>query len=156
MSTADRSPTIAPGWTWRETTTPSGRAQEALAWLAGVVRWAIGELRTNRPLRLSVLSFFGAWVVLEVAFVAWVHYSLEGAADRAFLPGLVFGVPEREAAAGTACTSTFGYDGQFYYWQSNDVFGRHDAHSASRLGVVSLSAHRRPDAGRRVGESARI
>jgi hypothetical protein len=92
---------------------------------------ALGNLRTNRPLQVAIVSGIAAWIVLELLFVAWVHLSLEGASHRAFLPGTLFGVPDREAAAGMQCVSKFGYDGQLYYWQSNDIFGRRDAYKHS-------------------------
>ncbi len=81
----------------------------------------------NRPLRVAVVWGVAAWILLMGTFVAWVHFSLEGVAHRALLPSTYFGLPRREAAAGFGTVSKFGYDGQQYYWISNDVFGRFDA-----------------------------
>ncbi|MGD9722733.1 MAG: hypothetical protein AB7O59_15475 [Pirellulales bacterium] len=108
----------APGWFagGAPHTTPASRL--VAAWHA---------LRANRPLFLGILWGLTAWVALETAFLAWAHRNLEGVTQRAFLPGQVFGVPEREAAANYHPVSRVGYDGQFYYWMSNDIFARYDA-----------------------------
>jgi hypothetical protein len=86
------------------------------------------QLRDNRPLRTSLLAAIAAWIVLELLFVAWVHRSLEGHAHRAFLPGTWFMEPALETAAGLQAVCKFGYDGQQYYRESNDIFGRRDAY----------------------------
>lgn len=139
MSTVDR-PRIAPrAVPWRarplgEALVRNGRSLARDAW-------------QNRPLRIAALWGLAAWVVLQGTFQAWVHHNLEGVSHRAFLPGLVFTVPEREAAAGFKNISRVGYDGQIYYWMSNDVFGRHDAHKHmddvlyryQRIGVPMLA-----------------
>ncbi len=70
-------------------------------------------------MRLGIFWGLVAWVILEAAFLAWVHRNLEGVTHRAFLPGLYFKVPEREAAVGMREVSIVGYDGQTYYWISN-------------------------------------
>ncbi|WP_394821076.1 hypothetical protein [Pendulispora albinea] len=73
---------------------------------------------------LFVASFF--------LFQIWVHRAFQGHYWGPFLPGSHFGLPAREAAAfGIFPTSDYGWDAQFYYYQSNDLFATHDsaAHS---------------------------
>ena len=104
-------------------------------------------LSANRPLRLGIVWGLVAFVVLMVAFKVWVHRNLEGVSHRAFLPGAVFEIPEREAAAGYHNVCKIGYDGQMYYWMSNDIFGRYDAYEHmdnvlyryQRIGVPMLA-----------------
>ena len=94
------------------------------------VPWArtSAALWPARPLRLAVCWGVAAWVILECGFLAWVHFTAEGVSHRAFLPGEKFRIPAREAAAGMQDVATIGHDGQQYYWMSNDVLGRRDAH----------------------------
>ena len=82
----------------------------------------------GRPLRVAAMWGIVAWVILEATFLAWVHYNAEGVSHRAFLPGVKFKIPVREAAAGMQDVCASGHDGQQYYWMSNDVFGRNDAY----------------------------
>jgi hypothetical protein len=107
------------------------------AWLIGRTAAELGRRTleaswrtwwTNRPLRSGVLWGLAAWIILEGAFLVWVHRNCEGVSHRAFLPGLVFKIPQREAAAGFQDVARVGYDGQQYYWISNDLFGLHDAY----------------------------
>ena len=103
-------------------------ATAVLAWFAGLLARAWTRLRSDRPLRLALVWGIASWVILQFAFLLWVHRNLEGVSHRAFLPGTRFGVPEREAAAGMQGVCKTGYDGQQYYWQSNDIFARRDAY----------------------------
>jgi hypothetical protein len=139
MNTVDR-PRIAPrAVPWR--VRPVGEA------LVRNSRSLVRDAWQNRPLRIAALWGLAAWVILQGAFQAWVHFNCEGVSHRAFLPGLVFTVPEREAAAGFKNVARVGYDGQIYYWMSNDIFGRRDAHKHmddvlyryQRIGVPMLA-----------------
>lgn len=105
-------------WTIGRTSLHLATGRLAGAWRA---LWA------NRPLRLAIVWGLVAWVILEAAFLAWVHRNAEGVSHRAFLPGAHFKIPKREAAAGMQDVCKTGYDGQQYYWISNDLFGRYDA-----------------------------
>lgn len=127
MSTIDQPRPSAERWErWgRDAAAP---AAEAAATAARLCTAAGRQLRDNRPLRVSLLAAIAAWIVLELMFVVWVHRSLEGHAHSAFLPGTWFGEPALETAAGLQAVTKFGYDGQQYYRQSNDIFGRRDAY----------------------------
>jgi hypothetical protein len=85
-------------------------------------------------------------------YVSWqsliVHYFFSGDYAGVLMPGQPFGVPEREAAAGMkAVTVDPGWDGQFYYYLSNDPFLTRDAKShldmpvyrGQRIGVPILA-----------------
>ncbi|HTM55638.1 MAG TPA: hypothetical protein VL175_16540 [Pirellulales bacterium] len=127
MSTMDQPRSLSPRWS-DVITQPRSQGAALAASAVAYCRERAAALRANRPLRVAIVWAAVAWLVLEITFIAWVHLSLEGASHRAFLPGTWFGIPAREAAAGMQCVSRFGYDGQLYYWQSNDIFGRHDAY----------------------------
>jgi len=103
-------------------------ATAVLAWATGLLQRAWARLRSDRPLRMAIVWGIASWVILQFAFLLWVHRNLEGVSHRAFLPGVQFGVPEREKAAGMQSVCKTGYDGQQYYWQSNDIFARRDAY----------------------------
>lgn len=66
-------------------------------------------------------------VVLMFSLSIWVHYSFQGEYWGPFLPGAHFGVPAQESEMGMYPTSHIGWDGQFYYYQSNDIFATKDA-----------------------------
>jgi hypothetical protein len=143
MSVVDRPSRLAPqarAAVWNL----GGQALDTIERLAGNA-W-IG-FWSNRPLKLSIVWALVAWVVLEAAFLAWVHRNLEGVSHRAFLPGAAFTMPEREKAVGMKAVCKIGYDGQLYYWMSNDIFGRFDAVKAldeplyryQRIGVPMLA-----------------
>lgn len=83
----------------------------------------------NRGLRSAVLFGVAAFLVLEVLFVAWVHYCFEGRFYGPLLPSPVFGVPQSAASLGVQPVvhrDSTGWDGQFYYYQSNDLLARDD------------------------------
>ncbi len=117
----------------------------------GSVTAALGNawraVRANRPLWWGIVWGLSAWIILEGAFIGWVHRNLEGDSHRAFLPGALFEIPEREKAAGFQSVCNIGYDGQMYYWMSNDILGRRDAHEHmdevlyryQRIGVPMLA-----------------
>jgi hypothetical protein len=69
----------------------------------------------QRSVRVAVVWALVAWLVLQLSFAVWVHYSLAGNFQTAFLSGSQFGVPAREAAAGMKSATHLGYDGQFYF-----------------------------------------
>ncbi len=123
MSVVDRPPWRAPDPRIGARTAGGSKFDRA-ARVSGVA-WR--SLWANRALRLAILWTLVAWVVLEGAFIVWLHRNAEGVSHRAFLPGAYFKMPQREQAVGMRPVSKFGYDGQLYYWMSNDVFGRYDA-----------------------------
>ncbi len=123
MSIAEHPPTNAPDP--RTGAWPMGDFGTSYA--ARTVRGKLLALWSDRALRLAMLWGLAAWIILEGAFLVWVHRNAEGDSSRVFLPGAHFQVPA-EAAAGIRPVAKIGYDGQMYYWMSNDLFGRYNAH----------------------------
>ncbi len=79
--------------------------------------------------RYTPAWFQAILVFLLGAFVmgAWVHSAFQGHWWGPFLPGWQFGVPERlEKEYGIFPTSHSGWDGQFYFYQSNDLLASGD------------------------------
>ncbi|WP_394821077.1 hypothetical protein [Pendulispora albinea] len=80
------------------------------------------------PTARNVLHAAAFFVVSFVLFQIWVHRAFQGHYWGPFLPGFRFGFPAREAAAfGMFPVTEYGWDAQFYYYQSNDVFATHDS-----------------------------
>lgn len=94
----------------------------------GIWQSAWRTWKSNRSLRVAVVCWLAAWIVLEAIFIGYLHYTFQGNGYWAFLPSKMLGVPEREAAAGMQPICMAGYDGQVYYHMSNDPFGRFDAY----------------------------
>lgn len=95
----------------------------------------------------GTLAAVAAFIAIEFLFIAFTHRDLEGDSHRAFLTGVQFGIPAREAAAGYRAALRGGADGQFYYSISNDLFGRYDAaehidnvvYRYQRIGIPALA-----------------
>lgn len=103
---------------------PAGsRPRSTPIWQAAWQKW-----RSDRPLRMGVVCWLAAWIVLQTTFVACMHYTFQGNSYWAFLPSKALGIPARESAAGFEALSKYGYDGQQYYHISNDLFGRFDTY----------------------------
>lgn len=78
-----------------------------------------------RPPAVGLAAGAAAFAVLLVAFRVWVHYSFGGCEYGPFLTTEKFGVPSLERSAGVrpVCyEGQMGWDGQYYYFQSNDPF----------------------------------
>lgn len=78
----------------------------------------------------------------------WVHHAFQGNYWGPFLPGANFGIPSDEKEIlGMYPTSPVGWDAQFYYYQSNDLFIVKDAkkhidmpaYRYQRIGVPLIS-----------------
>ena len=78
-------------------------------------------------LRAAVLSGLLLFAVLGFAFLCFLHHCCEGLPWVSFLPGSHFGVPSQEALEGVRPVTEVGWDGQFYYYASNDLLARSDA-----------------------------
>lgn len=122
--------------------TPPGRK------LAEAGRMAWRAWCANRPLRAGIVSWLAAWVVLQTAFVGYVHYVYQGNSYWVFLPSTTLGIPAAETAAGMKPIGMYGYDGQQYYHISNDLLGRGDtprhidnpSYRYQRIGIPLLAA----------------
>ncbi len=71
----------------------------------------------------AVLFFLGLYIAITV----YAFHGFQGNWWGFFLPGRQFGVPEREVAQGIRPVCEVGWDGQFYYYQSNDPWALRDA-----------------------------
>ncbi len=77
-------------------------------------------MHNNKNIILHSLSLF---IVLAFSFTAWVNHSFQANFWGPFLPGDFFGVPKSiEKNIGVYSTSKYGWDAQFYYYQSVDPF----------------------------------
>jgi hypothetical protein len=90
------------------------------------------------PFRIGLMNA----IIALILFVSWqsfiVHYNFSGDYASVLMPGQPFGVPEREAAMGMKpVTIDAGWDGQFYYYLSNDPFLRRDARNHMVSGMYS-------------------
>src|SRR5947209_5391418 len=83
----------------------------------------------EQPARAGVIAGAACFVALLFTFSAWVHHCYEGHYFGPFLTSNWFGVPAAEAAAGVqpVVPTDPGWDGQFYYFQSNDILITTDA-----------------------------
>ncbi len=85
-------------------------------------------------MRDRIRSYTPAWFQAILVFFlgtfimgAWVHSAFQGHWWGPFLPGWQFGVPERlQHEYGIFPTSHSGWDGQFYFYQSNDLLASSD------------------------------
>ena len=89
--------------------------------------------RAIELLKTSYTRWPGAWhavvffVALYIAITVYVFHGFQGNWWGTVFPGRLFGVPAREIAQGLRPVCEVGWDGQFYYYQSNDPWALGDA-----------------------------
>ncbi len=87
-------------------------------------------LLAQRPVRCGVIASMTCFAILWSLFCIWVHYCYEGYYYGPFLISEHFHMPRQAAESGikpvVSHEDGFGWDGQFYYHQSNDLFLRKD------------------------------
>lgn len=77
----------------------------------------------KKEYKYSLIHALFVFIVLVFVFIIWVNNSFLGKFWGPFLPGDFFGVPSKiEKNIGMQATSKYGWDAQFYYYQSTDPF----------------------------------
>lgn len=101
-------------------TTPAART---LRGVAARAQQALAAAWGDRPLRLGVLSGLACFVFLTAGLSVYVHMTQAGNYDGPLMHGTTYPAPPSERAAGMRSTHPgTGWDGQFYFWVSNDLW----------------------------------
>lgn len=91
------------------------------------MRWIFLKIKKlERDVKIDFLHSFLVFVVIFIIFNIWVNHSFEGNYWGPFAPGEHFGIPSRESDMGIYPNNEVGWDGQFYYYESNDIFATKD------------------------------
>jgi hypothetical protein len=108
---------------------PLVRPRSPLGWLhsSGAV---LTKLSRDKAIRTGFICAVSCYLTLQFLFCCYVHYFFGGNYAGPLLISTTFGVPAAEAEAGilpVIYDPIGGWDGQFYYFQSNDPFLLGDA-----------------------------
>lgn len=82
--------------------------------------------RIDKKLKLDFMHALIFFICVFSIFCIWVNHSFQGNYWGPFLQGSDFGIPSRESNIGMYSTSKTGWDAQFYYYESNDIFATGD------------------------------
>lgn len=107
----------------------------------------IVTFRTKKSVLISLIWSIFIALALWFSFCAYIHWSFQGKYWESFLPGSVFGIPSKLYDRGIRPVTEVGWDGQFYYSQSNDPFIQNDtpqnidapAYRYQRIGIPLLA-----------------